>query len=75
MPAEEPVHERRGVFFEPSLDSAESGLVLLPDGARRTHEPDGEADRQQHESGDDGQAHVQFHDSFDNEISEKVASI
>jgi hypothetical protein len=35
-------------------------------------EPGGEADRQQHERGDDGQAHVYLHDRFDNEICEKV---
>ena len=36
------------------------------------HEPDGKADRQQHERGDDGQPHVYLHDSFDNEVIEKV---
>ena len=69
---EQPVHERGRVLFESPLNSTEPGLVLLPNGAREIHEPDGEADRQKHERGDNGQPHVYFHDSLDNEINEKV---
>ena len=69
---EQPVHERGRVLFESPLNSTEPGLVVLPNGARGIHEPDGEADRQKHERGDDGQPHVYFHDSLDNEINEKV---
>ena len=46
--------------------------MFLPNGPRSAHKPDSEADCQQHERGDDGQTHVQFHDSLDNKISERV---
>jgi hypothetical protein len=72
IPAEQPVQKCSGVRLESPLDSTEPGFVLLPNGARGMHEADCEAGRQEHERGDDDQPHVYRHDSFDNEISEKV---
>jgi hypothetical protein len=46
--------------------------VLLPNRARGTHEPDGEAHGQDYEGGDRGPPHIYIHEDFDNENNEKV---
>jgi len=67
--AEQLIDERDGVAFELPLKPTRSGLVFPSNCARDMDEADREADREQHERGDDGQAHVSFHECFDNETA------